>query len=708
MEKNLAPNADNALFDCPVVSRLHAELRAHPWSHDRDQVTIIDNGSMHGTRVNGQALSRGRCMALRDGDRITLGERVTRGDGKDKQPYCAHFMDQHTNRTATVTHEAVELEYRRASKPNSQSSAIAQSIPRGFHVPDRSDGELSDDEISIISDDDDAPLKSSSANTTPEQPKGRLGSQENPIPLEPLNPSVVDVTGDNIVIPSSRYESPSPPPVPQRLGQSGGLSNPLVVDSTKVIQDSVDQGNSLYDSCRPPVQRLDLATIVDDDEASTNSDAESLMAAEEFEDGEDALGDEDALGESDALGDEDEDALQDERDAFDNDSICEPESFTRNKGPSPELGSDTGYIPLSPSVPSTPANKPTVDDEWHYSISPATNPSSSASQPNRSSFLPPPPPALGPRYHPHFSNGPWNTVPAFHTFSGPSTNHSFARHEVDPSGWDSRPTWEPFAPPRGPPFASALASYPPLPPPPPPRPTNAFGARGNFNMPPPPPPPLAQAPSFEENFQNVYDQMTEHARNAIEKPPVPPTAMSRGKPRWGWEAPEQQKESPKKRLAINELVEPGMPKESPAAGTKRKANDISDDEESLLSEQDLETSRDNIDLEEDEEEILRSMHDAVATEATATVNQVEAEKASEEPSPKHRKVTAEQDVSTAPAAEPTIVVERAVAAEAAGARSAGSGVKDMARMAGGAVLGSAATIAFLCSPLAERALEWLA
>ena len=31
-----------------------------------------------------------------------------------------------------------------------------------------------------------------------------------------------------------------------------------------------------------------------------------------------------------------------------------------------------------------------------------------------------------------------------------------------------------------------------------------------------------------------------------------------------------------------------------------------------------------------------------------------------------------------------------------------------ARMAGGAVLGSAATIAFLCSPLAERALEWLA
>jgi pSer/pThr/pTyr-binding forkhead associated (FHA) protein len=79
--KNIVPASDNLLFDCPVVSRFHAELRYSPWQAPDQQVTITDTASLHGTMVNGQRLVPYNEFALKMGDVIKFGERVSRGEG---------------------------------------------------------------------------------------------------------------------------------------------------------------------------------------------------------------------------------------------------------------------------------------------------------------------------------------------------------------------------------------------------------------------------------------------------------------------------------------------------------------------------------------------------------------------------------------------------------------------------------------------------
>lgn len=64
------------------MSRGHAELRLNQDAPVPDQITLVDNGSMHGTQVNGTKLQPFIPMALRPGDRLHFGTRVTRGHGK--------------------------------------------------------------------------------------------------------------------------------------------------------------------------------------------------------------------------------------------------------------------------------------------------------------------------------------------------------------------------------------------------------------------------------------------------------------------------------------------------------------------------------------------------------------------------------------------------------------------------------------------------
>lgn len=78
--KNLVVASDNTLFDCPVISRHHAEIELQ-YILGREQVVIRDTGSTHGTRVNGSPLEHGNQRSIRKGDVIQLGEKVTRGDG---------------------------------------------------------------------------------------------------------------------------------------------------------------------------------------------------------------------------------------------------------------------------------------------------------------------------------------------------------------------------------------------------------------------------------------------------------------------------------------------------------------------------------------------------------------------------------------------------------------------------------------------------
>lgn len=95
---DLQAASDNALFDRGVVSRRHAELDVHPGKQPRDQVTITDRASMHGTFVNDRRLPPFQPHPLRTGDEIKLGSSVTRGAGKAAPP--------HPNASETVADDA--------------------------------------------------------------------------------------------------------------------------------------------------------------------------------------------------------------------------------------------------------------------------------------------------------------------------------------------------------------------------------------------------------------------------------------------------------------------------------------------------------------------------------------------------------------------------------------------------------------------------
>ncbi|TKA40770.1 hypothetical protein B0A54_08040 [Friedmanniomyces endolithicus] len=171
--KNLQGAKHNALFDCPIISRQHAEVQLHPYKARHEQVTITDKNSMHGTFVNMHRLKANEPWVLRTGDSIKLGDKVTRG---------------------TETHRGTDVIYRRCEEVvNPTSSIIATTTAtRTFAVP--SDSEDESDNSSV-----DVPIPTSSANTTPEQPRAMLGSQQKPIDVE-INTSfktVINIDDDD-------------------------------------------------------------------------------------------------------------------------------------------------------------------------------------------------------------------------------------------------------------------------------------------------------------------------------------------------------------------------------------------------------------------------------------------------------------------------------------------------------------------------------
>ncbi|TKA74889.1 hypothetical protein B0A49_06080 [Cryomyces minteri] len=77
--KRLMPAEDNAIFDCPVMSRQHAVLQTH--ADKPHLVSIKDLGSMHGTFVNECKIAKNVDVYLHDGDSLKFGINVVRGDG---------------------------------------------------------------------------------------------------------------------------------------------------------------------------------------------------------------------------------------------------------------------------------------------------------------------------------------------------------------------------------------------------------------------------------------------------------------------------------------------------------------------------------------------------------------------------------------------------------------------------------------------------
>ncbi|KAK2809043.1 hypothetical protein FQN50_004096 [Emmonsiellopsis sp. PD_5] len=74
--KDLIPARDNAWFDSRVMSRSHAIIKVSP---QKQEATIMDTESMHGTCLNGTKLVANNKTILMNRDVLTFGAKVTRG-----------------------------------------------------------------------------------------------------------------------------------------------------------------------------------------------------------------------------------------------------------------------------------------------------------------------------------------------------------------------------------------------------------------------------------------------------------------------------------------------------------------------------------------------------------------------------------------------------------------------------------------------------
>jgi len=175
--KNLSATPDNALFDCPVISRRHAELelKVNKWTEEKHTVFIKDTGSMHGTSVNGQKLVPTRPFQLKEGDTIRLGESVNRADSECLH---VHISSSHTD-TIIDNYDGVTVTLHCISTATKKNTAQTKSTQQGISVPSDSESDFDDDD-----DDSDggADLHPSSVHTTPDQGNVKSG-------LQPLQPS---------------------------------------------------------------------------------------------------------------------------------------------------------------------------------------------------------------------------------------------------------------------------------------------------------------------------------------------------------------------------------------------------------------------------------------------------------------------------------------------------------------------------------------
>ncbi|CAK7273221.1 hypothetical protein SEPCBS57363_005545 [Sporothrix epigloea] len=76
VSKGLVAAAENAYFDSPVVSRVHAEIAGNL---ENGTVSITDMGSLHGTSVNDKSLEKGVATPLEEDDTVNFGIHVSRG-----------------------------------------------------------------------------------------------------------------------------------------------------------------------------------------------------------------------------------------------------------------------------------------------------------------------------------------------------------------------------------------------------------------------------------------------------------------------------------------------------------------------------------------------------------------------------------------------------------------------------------------------------
>lgn len=678
---------------------------------------------MHGTKVNNRKLERGRSMTLRNGDVLEFGDRVTRGDGMSKSCYDLNAYEC-TDSRELDTHDSVVVTYHRI--PSEDSFALAGTPftqSNRYCVPEASDdGELGgshrddlddQDEISIISDDGYDPEEHSSAKTTPEQPKARTGSQGNPIELEMVRPAIIDLTDEEEASPQISLRRSIDAGVPEQASifnttHADSICHALETDFNKIFEDSVgwvkksSHSTTATDGHGPSIHQSGLPGVIniDADDISSNISIESDQMSdgvEDFEimDGVESLAEEQLDDEEDALDDEDL-VVEDDDGDRDTDSLYDPDSYETNKEPSPELGSDTGFIgepsstPLKPitsfmsmSASTSPQQQPAPQqlDLKFAPLQPPFDPVRSAG----ASFLPPPPrPAI-----------PYACSPTARPMQYGTWSTSTSR----PLGTAWSPTGGALCVPPPPPAPGYMA---PPPPPPPYRPSGiSFVPPSPFRPPlaphgtqAPPPPPPGIAPPLPPFHQQYYRQ-PDVPRNRTLGQTHHVTETTR--PAEPLKDAQKHQEIDKTVMSLNKMIEEQTAalnkmrtlRGSPAV-TKRKADMISGDNPS---------PNPSISLRSVEQGVEES--EVVVAAPTTTAAKV-VEKTSDEPSSRRRRISAEDDVSTA------VAVRTPEVKEAQAAPQAGTTAGKLAKIAGSAVLGGVATFAFLLSPLCEKALEALA
>ncbi|CZT17530.1 uncharacterized protein RCC_03364 [Ramularia collo-cygni] len=270
--KQLEAQNDNALFDCPVVSRIHAELRASTKQPFAQEVTIADLSSLHGTKVNGLPLLPDSRFVLRTGDVIKLGERVTRGNG-------------------------VSVTFERLPRQNSMSSMATfepTTTIRGFRAPSLSDGSDldSDHAASFVSDGQYHP---SSAKTTPEQNKMKLGTQNVPIAVDDdshgFEEDIVHSLRDSESYDRPAFNSNQPTDF-DSFSDAGSVQDARYVDNTYLIDDGGSQGAESEDDS--DIDHIDEVEYGEDEEDDNLSQSASDLSSDEASDVENERDEEDA------------------------------------------------------------------------------------------------------------------------------------------------------------------------------------------------------------------------------------------------------------------------------------------------------------------------------------------------------------------------------------------------------------------------------
>ncbi|KAF2707681.1 hypothetical protein K504DRAFT_446796 [Pleomassaria siparia CBS 279.74] len=228
--KKLMSGVDNAFIDSPVISREHASI----FTKDTQGIFITDDGSMHGTFVNEQALVRHSQYKLNNGDTLQFGLNVVRDTGMFTHPDALRpqtdpaFLDAFVAKKYSFTFEPAQP---------------AQPTSHGFSVPDVESEE--EEEI-----EDEEALRAS-----------RYGSQRNPVNIddfEDIPRAVIDLEEEEPAItkqPSSpkanepnlrRHDLPpyQPRVFPTEVTPSMEDSEPL----SRVTMDHVDNAEDDDDS----------------------------------------------------------------------------------------------------------------------------------------------------------------------------------------------------------------------------------------------------------------------------------------------------------------------------------------------------------------------------------------------------------------------------------------------------------------------------